>query len=309
MRPETSPAAITPLFSKLRKAPMAMGFTKADFSLPGVDGGGEVKAGSVLPEAHIISQRDQASPGARKRNTDWAKPWLPAVYRRARPVVRVLAVGCTILLILPYLLTPLYRVANPVSTLMLWRWATGARVERVVKPIDLMAPVLPRTVLAAEDARFCSHRGIDFAELRHVIKTETSGIRRPQRGGSSITQQLAKNLFLWAGHSYVRKALEFPLALWIDVVIPKRRQLEIYLNIAEWGPNGEFGAEAGARRAFGKSADALSASEAALLAAALPNPVRRDARRPGEGLRRLAATYVGRAAAFTDIDRCVRTAR
>jgi monofunctional glycosyltransferase len=240
---------------------------------------------------------------------DWATTWLPAVYHWARPVVRVLVVGCATLLILPYLLTPLYRVVNPVSTLMLWRWATGARVERVVKPIDLTAPVLARTVLAAEDERFCSHHGIDFAELRQVIKAETNGIRRPPRGGSSITQQLAKNLFLWPWHSYVRKALEFPLALWIDLVIPKRRQLEIYLNIAQWGPNGEFGAEAGARRAFGKSAGALSASEAALLAAALPNPVRRDARRPNESLRRLAATYVGRAAAFPDIDRCVRTAQ
>jgi monofunctional glycosyltransferase len=109
--------------------------------------------------------------------------------------------------------------------------------------------------------------------------------------------------------AFVFVVAEFPLALWIDLVIPKRRQLEIYLNIAEWGPNGEFGAEAGARRAFGKSAGALSASEAALLAAALPNPVRRDVRRPGEGLRRLAATYAGRAAAVTDIDRCLRTAR
>jgi monofunctional glycosyltransferase len=244
-----------------------------------------------------------------RQAADWATTWLPAVYHRARPVVRVLAVGCAILLILPYLLTPLYRVVNPVSTLMLWRWATGARVERVVKPIFLTGPVLARTVLAAEDERFCSHHGIDFAELRQVIKAETNGIRRPPRGGSSITQQLAKNLFLWPRHSYVRKALEFPVALWIDLVIPKRRQLEIYLNIAQWGPNGEFGAEAGARRAFGKSAGALSASEAALLAAALPNPVRRDARRPDEGLRRLAATYVGRVAAFTDIDRCVRTAQ
>jgi monofunctional glycosyltransferase len=221
----------------------------------------------------------------------------------------VLAVGCAILLILPYLLTPLYRVVNPVSTLMLWRWATGARVERVVKPIDLTAPVLARAVLAAEDERFCSHHGIDFAELRQVIKAETNGIHRPARGGSSITQQLAKNLFLWPRHSYVRKALEFPLALWIDLMIPKRRQLEIYLNIAQWGPNGEFGAESGARRAFGKSAGVLSAFEAGLLAAALPNPVRRGVRRPDENLRRLAATYVGRVAAVTDIDRCVRTAQ
>jgi monofunctional biosynthetic peptidoglycan transglycosylase len=237
-----------------------------------------------------------------------ARTWFPVAYRRARPLLRTLAIACAVLLILPYLLAPLYRVADPVSTLMLWRWATRARVERAVKPIDFMAPVLPRTVLAAEDERFCSHHGVDLRELRLVLKAESNGVRRP-RGGSTITQQLAKNLFLWQGRSYVRKALEFPLALWIDLVIPKRRQLEIYLNIVEWGPNGEFGAEAGARRAFGKSANGLSASEAALLAAALPNPARRDAHRPSEVLRRLAAIHAGRAASVADIDRCVHAVR
>ena len=238
--------------------------------------------------------------------TSWAQ-WR-RVRRRLRPAIRVLAIGCAVLLILPYVLTPLYRVVDPVSTLMLWRWAKGARVERIVKPIDLLGPALPRTVLVAEDEHFCSHHGIDFDELRRVIKAEADGVRRP-RGGSGITQQLAKNLFLWHGRSYLRKTVELPLALWIDFVIPKRRQLEIYLNIVEWGPNGEFGAEAGARRAFGKSAGSLSASKAALLAAALPNPVRRDIRRPNVALRRLAAIYVRRAAAVTDIDRCVRAAR
>ena len=115
------------------------------------------------------------------------------------------------------------------------------------------------------------------------------------RGGSTITQQMAKNLFLWQGRSFVRKALEFPLALWIDLVLPKRRVLEIYLNIAEWGPNGEFGAEAGARRAFGKSARDLSRYDAAVLAAVLPNPAIRNARQPGPGVRRLAGLYVARA--------------
>src|SRR5579871_232411 len=223
-------------------------------------------------------------------------------------VIRVLAVGCASLLILPYLLTPLYRVVNPVSTLMLWRRAEGARVEQVVTPIDLLGPILPRSVIAAEDARFCSHHGIDFGELRLALKAEAAGNGQP-RGASSITQQLAKNLFLWPGRSYVRKALELPLALWIDFVIPKRRQLEIYLNIAQWGPNGEFGAEAGARRAFGKSAAALSPAEAALLAAALPNPIRRDPRRPSPALRRLAAIYAARAASTAEIDRCVQAAR
>jgi monofunctional glycosyltransferase len=222
-------------------------------------------------------------------------------------VFRVLLLGVAFLLLVPYALVPLYRAVDPVSTLMLWRWVRGARVERMVVPIDRIAPILPRTVIAAEDDRFCSHHGIDFDELRAVVKQEASGVRRP-RGGSSIAQQLAKNLFLWPGRSYVRKALELPLALWIDLVIPKRRQLEIYLNIAEWGPDGEFGAEAAARRAFGKPASALSPPEAALLAAVLPNPIRRNARQPRPDLRRLAAIYTARAAAGTEIDRCVRPA-
>src|SRR5258708_19319505 len=92
------------------------------------------------------------------------------------------------------------------------------------------------------------------------------------RGGSTSTQQTAKNLFLWPGRSFVRKALEFPLALWIDLLLPKRRIMEIYLNIAEWGPNGEFGAEAGAQLAFGKRAANVDRHEAAPLPAILPHP-------------------------------------
>jgi monofunctional glycosyltransferase len=104
----------------------------------------------------------------------------------------------------------------------------------------------------------------------------------------------------------VRKVLEFPLALWIDLTLSKRRILEIYLNIAEWGPNGEFGIEAGAQRAFGKSARELSPYQAALLAAMLPNPAERNARQPGPGLRRLAGLYVARAARAPTAASCVR---
>ena len=125
------------------------------------------------------------------------------------------------------------------------------------------------------------------------------------RGGSTIAQQTAKNLFLWPGRSVVRKVLEFPLALWIDLVLGKRRVLEIYLNIAEWGPNGDFGAEAAARHAFNKSARELSAREAALLAAVLPNPRRRSAARPGPGVRRLAGIYETRARQSGAIADCV----
>jgi monofunctional biosynthetic peptidoglycan transglycosylase len=126
------------------------------------------------------------------------------------------------------------------------------------------------------------------------------------RGGSTITQQVAKNLFLWPGHSVVRKLLEFPLALWIDLVLPKRRIMEIYLNIAEWGPSGQFGAEAASRYAFGKSARTLSAYQAALLAAILPNPHRRSARLPSRGVRRLAALYQRRVARSPGGAACLR---
>ena len=220
-------------------------------------------------------------------------------------LLRWALVVIVILLVLPYLLTPLYRSVNPVSTPMLGRWLTGERVTRSFVPVAQMAPILPRTVIVAEDARFCTHTGIDWQELREAIE-EADGIE-DMRGGSTITQQVAKNLFLWSGRSVVRKGLEFPLALWIDFVMPKQRVLEIYLNIAEWGPNGEFGVEAGARRAFNKSARNVTAGEAALLAAVLPNPVRRSAGQPRAGLRRIAGIHQSRAAAApASIDACVR---
>ena len=171
-----------------------------------------------------------------------------------------LAVIVVVLLALPYLIAPLYRFVQPVSTPMLWRWATGKRVERIFVPIGRIAPALPIAVIVAEDGTFCRNRGIDLGAMREAM--EEADDLGGARGGSTITQQTAKNLFLWNGRSFVRKALEFPLALWINLVLPKRRVLEIYLNIAEWGPNGEFGAEAGARWAFGKSARDLTAREA-----------------------------------------------
>jgi len=206
-------------------------------------------------------------------------------------------------LLLPYAIAPLYRLLDPVSTLMLWRRATGQHVERVWLPLAAIAPLLPRTVIASEDARFCAHHGIDLGELRAAF--EDADDLSDMRGGSTIAQQTAKNLFLWQRRSVVRKALEFPLALWLDLVLGKRRLMEIYLNIAEWGPNGEFGAEAGAQRAFGRSARDLDAREAALMAAILPNPRLRSAARPSPGVRRLAGIYQARATRFSSPE-CLR---
>lgn len=239
--------------------------------------------------------------------SDFLPSLRPGFARRKRSVWRTALYAVLALLLLPYVLTPLYAVLNPPSTLMLWRTLTFQRVERTWLPLDRIDPDLRLAVIVSEDGRFCSHFGLDLTEIQNAID-DAEGFD-DVRGGSTITQQVAKNLFLWQGRSYVRKVLEAPLALWIDLILPKARILEIYLNIAEMGPGGEFGAEEAAKRAFGRSADSLSAYQAALLAATLPNPVTRDAKRPGPGLRRLAGLYQRRAASAPEAAACVRSRR
>ena len=216
-------------------------------------------------------------------------------------IARNLLLVALAVLLLPYLLAPLYRLGHPFSTLMAWRYLSGAAVSRQWIELGAMSPALPRSVVASEDAKFCTHHGIDWGALREVVDDAEDG--EIARGGSTITQQVAKNLFLWQGRSVVRKAIEFPLAIWIDLVLPKARILEIYLNIAELGPSGQFGAQSGANYAFGHGASALSPREAALMAAILPNPHRRSARNPSAGVRRLAGIYVARAQA-AELHRC-----
>jgi monofunctional biosynthetic peptidoglycan transglycosylase len=224
-----------------------------------------------------------------------------------RQWLRRVVIVAVILLLAPYVLTLVYAFVPPVSTPMLWRWATFQRVERTYVPFERISPALALSVIIAEDGRFCGHYGIDFKEIQDAI-AESDDLR-DMRGASTITQQLAKNLFLWPGHSFIRKALELPLAVWIDLVLTKRRILELYLNVAEWGPDGVFGAEAGARRDFNKSAHSLSRYQAALMAASLPNPVTRNAKSPGPGLRRLAGLYVSRSTRSPEADDCVRPKR
>jgi monofunctional biosynthetic peptidoglycan transglycosylase len=224
---------------------------------------------------------------------------LPATLLRLAITIALLVV------ILPYVLVLLYRGGEPTSTLMMWRSLTGAHVQREWRALPTISPALPRAVIASEDAKFCFHSGIDWDSMRDVMEDLQDG--EAARGGSTITMQVAKNLFLWPYRSYVRKALEFPLSLWIDLVLPKARIMELYLNVAEWGPSNQFGAEAAARYAFGKSAAQLSGGEAALLAAILPNPVTRSARRPGPGVRRIAGTVAARA--IIADSSCLRGAR
>jgi monofunctional glycosyltransferase len=188
----------------------------------------------------------------------------------------------------------LWSVAPPVSTLMLVRYATGQPVARTYVPLEQIAPALTASVIMSEDARFCRHSGVDWQALGEVL--DDAGEGGPSRGASTIPMQVVKNLFLWPSRSVVRKGLEIPLALVLDFAWPKRRIIEVYLNIAEWGPDGVFGAEAAARTDFGKSASALTPREAALMATALPNPLKRLPGRPKAGHARLANRIAGRAA-------------
>jgi len=225
-----------------------------------------------------------------------------------RRFVVPLAIAAAILALVPYVIAPFYRFVDPVSTPMLWRWTTGARVVRDFIPLSRVSPALPLAVIVAEDGSFCRNPGIDLGAMREALR-QSGEDPGESRGASTITQQTAKNLFLWQGRSFIRKALEIPLALWLNLVLPKRRILEIYLNIVQWGPNGEFGAEAGSRWAFGKSAHDLNTREATELAAILPNPVRRSARTPGLIVRRLAGIYERRAAEYGGLDACIRAPR
>lgn len=218
-------------------------------------------------------------------------------------MIRLVLRLALLVLAVPLVLAVLYTFINPVSTLMLARWATGERVARTWTPLEDISPILVRTVIASEDARFCAHWGVDLTELRAAI--EKADEIEDVRGASTITMQLVKNLFLWPGRDIVRKAFEFPLALWLDLVMGKRRLMEIYLNIAEWGPNGEFGIAAGTRRAFSLPPSALGPREAALMAVMLPNPLRRDAGNPSAGLRRLASRLEARVPKEGAIAACV----
>ena len=223
--------------------------------------------------------------------------------RIARPL-RMVLFAVLGLILLPYVLTPLCAAVEPVSTMMIWRRLVGEPVIRTYVPLSRISPSLQLAVIIAEDGRFCEHYGVDFQGLQAAL--DDADTIEDMRGGSTITQQVAKNLFLWNSRSYVRKALEFPLALWVDLVLSKRRILEIYLNIAEWGPEGQFGVEAGSEYAFRKPARDLSRYQAALLASVLPNPHDRSARRPGPGLRRLAGLYEARSGRSPQAAACLR---
>jgi len=189
----------------------------------------------------------------------------------------------------------LFRVVPPPATPLMLVHAPRAGITKTWVPLARMAPVLVRSVIAAEDTRFFVHHGVDWGAIEEAHDYNERHGGAPRRGGSTITMQCARNVFLWQGKSYVRKGLEVALAYAIDAVWGKRRVLEVYLNVIEWGP-GLYGAEAASRTYFGASAADLDARQAALLAAVLPSPVRWVASRPTRGVLARAATIEARAA-------------
>lgn len=198
--------------------------------------------------------------------------------RRMRLWQRLVLLVLAIVVVLPVLLIGLFSVVPPpITPLMLIRQADGFDIDKDWVSFSEISPHLPAAVIASEDNNFCQHGGFDWEQIEKAYQTYESGGRL--RGASTITQQTAKNLFLWPARSYVRKGIEAWLAVLIDLLWSKQRVLEVYLNIVEWS-GGVYGAEAAAKYYFGKPAADLSQREAALLATVLPNPLNRSASNP-----------------------------
>lgn len=209
-------------------------------------------------------------------------------------------------LLFPVIWVLLYRfVPIPGTSLMILRAAEGATIQRSPKSIDDISPNLIRAVIAAEDSRFCLHDGFEWEAMKAAWEANKQG--RRLRGASTISQQTAKNVFLWPQRSYVRKAMEVPFTILMETLWPKRRIMEAYLNVAEWG-DGIFGAEAAAQHHFGKSARNLTTREAARLAAVLPSPRRWSASNPSSRVARRAARIErsARIVRNSGLDACIR---
>ena len=199
-------------------------------------------------------------------------------------------------------LIAVFRFVNPpFSMLMAQQWLTGTPIDKQWVPLARISPNLTRAVIVAEDGRFCQHWGVDFIEAANAIRRASDGY---PRGASTITMQVAKNLFLLPVKSYLRKIVEIPFTFAIELAWPKRRILEVYLNIVELGP-GIFGAEAASQAHFGRSAAGLSTRQAAQLAVSLPNPIIRDAGAPGPRTAHRASVIQARAARTREASACV----
>jgi monofunctional biosynthetic peptidoglycan transglycosylase len=251
---------------------------------------------SGLSEPEIPMPGDARPSGRRARegriNLDLD---LRRIKRRKRYglVITTISVLFVAFVLAPVTWAGVYLFLDPPSTvLMMQRMAEGQTIRHYPVPLNRMSPHIVRAVIAAEDAKFCSHDGFDVEAIQDAMESNARGERT--RGASTISQQTAKNLFLWPQRSWLRKGLETYFTALIEFMWPKRRIMEAYLNVAEWG-DGNFGVEAAARARFGVSAADLTPLQAARLAAVLPSPNRWRADNPGPYVRRRAASIVERA--------------
>lgn len=236
------------------------------------------------------------------RRTAAAKPRTAAA-ARPRWRRRAWLVGLALLL-LPTALLALYRfVPPPVTPLMLLRLAQGEGLTKDWVPLDSIAPTLREAVVASEDNRFCEHGGVEWGLLRDQLRRAADGERA--RGASTVSMQTTKNVLLWPGRDPVRKLIEAALTPQLELLWGKRRIMEVYLNVAELGP-GLYGAEAAARRFFGKPARALTRREAALIAAVLPNPRVWSPAKPTRYIQARARTIERRVGQLGPLLDCVR---
>ena len=212
---------------------------------------------------------------------------------RAASVLRQVVIWLfAIVVVVPVALVLLFRFVPPPATpLMIGTMLTEGPVTQSWRSLDSISPNLVRAVIASEDGKFCSHYGFDLEAIDKAFDRNAAGGRL--RGASTISQQTAKNLFLLPDRTWTRKGFEAYFTLLIESLWPKRRIMETYLNIAEWGPR-TFGAEAAARANFGKAAAGLSAMEAARLATILPSPRRYSADKPGPFVARQSQVIVDR---------------
>ena len=204
-------------------------------------------------------------------------------------LVRLVVVAVLIVFFIgPVVAVAVYRFAPPpVTFLMVQRAFEGRGFERRWVPIEKISPSLVRAVIAAEDARFCEHHGFDLKAIEKAMAANAAG--KKLRGGSTISQQTAKNIFLWPGRDWVRKGLETWFTVLIEVGWGKERIMEVYLNSIEWGP-GVYGAEAAAQRNFKVPASKLTATQSARLAAIVPKPLSWKAAKPGPYMKRRAGS-------------------
>ena len=211
---------------------------------------------------------------------DVASPAGPVPRRRTKSILRQIAIWLfAVTIAVPVGLVVLFRFVPPPATpLMIGTIMTEGPVVQSWLPLDEISPNLVRAVIAAEDGKFCSHYGFDLEAIDKAFDRNAAGGRL--RGASTITQQTAKNVFLLADRTWARKGIEAYFTLLIEGLWPKRRIMEVYLNVAEWGPR-RFGAEAAAQANFRKAASKLDALEAARLATVLPSPLRYRADEPG----------------------------